>query len=184
MATQIPWHTRARISGVPLAAGAELGIEEAHEDLQKHTVKTTWRGVPKIFGPRHLRIHQITLTCKDRLPPGWEHLRVRDPVLLQSIHFQGAVIPAGLTNVVLRYTPCPDAKKASGYAVIAHRADTNTRVPVTVVGKTVTIDSIPGTDVIVRYRPIYPCQVLAIDDGTMTEIEGRQGWGLTLVVLA
>lgn len=184
MSRPIPWHTRVKVSGVPLAAGAELGIEEQHQDLQKHDVRLTWRGRPKIFGPSHKRLHQIVLTCKDRLPPGWEHLRVRDHVLLQSCRYEGAVIPAGLTNVVLRYSPCPDAKKPSGYAVVAHRADTNERVACIVVGKTVTVEPIPGVDILVRYRPIYPTQVLAIDPGTATEIEGRQSYGLTLVALA
>ncbi|KQP33813.1 hypothetical protein ASF49_08070 [Methylobacterium sp. Leaf104] len=180
----IPWHTRAKISGVPLAAGAELGIEEAHEDLQQHQVRMTWRGLPKIFGPAHRRVHKVTLSCKDRLPPAWEHLRVRDPVLLQSVRFEGAVIPAGLSSVALRYSPCPEARKPSGFAVIAHRSDTNRRVAFTVAGRVVTLAEPAEVDVLVRYRPILPCQVLSIDPGSATEIEGRQGWGLALVVLA
>ena len=180
----IPWHTRARISGVVLAGGAELGIEEKWDKLQKHETKPGWWGKPRIMGPRDRRLRIVTLSCKDRQPPGWDHLRVRDQVLYQSTKHIGVTIPAGMTTAVLRYSPCPEAKKPSGFAVYAIRADTNARVAVGVVGKTVTIEPIPGVDVVVRYRPIFPCKVSDIDEGDASEVEGRQSWGLTLAVTA
>lgn len=177
------WHTRVWISGVPISAGAELGIRETHGDTQKGVRWNTWNGHTRVRGPkgaRHRKLYDIALDCDDRWGPSFEGLDIGAEVTLHSSKHDASHILAGQTSVILRRFPVPEASKPSGYAVLCERTNDGTPIPCTVVGRTVTIEP-QDVHVKVYYRPIRPCLVVEIDPGKADEITGRQTWGLKLV---
>lgn len=179
------WHSRIWLDGIPIAAGADLGITEDPQDTQKLTPWRDINGWLHTRGPRkvrHRRQLEIELACEDRWGPAIDTLELGFRTLFHSSKHEASRIPAGQTSVTLSRFPVPDATKPWGYAVIAHRVDDDggKRVPVTVIGRTVTIDEAHDVAIVVQFLPIRPIEVTEIIRGKATEIQGRQSWGLRL----
>lgn len=177
------WHTRVWLAGMPIAAGAELGIKEDHGDPQRRTRVNDWNGYARSKGvipSRHRKLYDISLECEDRWGPAFEDIDIGDRREFHSSKHDTSYIPAGQGSVTLRRFPVPEASKECGYAVLAYRVDNGQAVAVAVAGRTV---SIAATDVavVVRFRPIRAVEIMEITPGRADEIAGKQGWGMKLM---
>lgn len=180
--------SRVQFEGLVIPVGAEVGITEAHEALQSHTVKPSWNGLPIVGGPPDAGRKVITISADGtRWGPTFAGLRVRDEVLLYSAVFEAALIPAGSTSVLLRRPPVPDPTKPWGYAVLAHRAgEGKVRLPITCDGpdaRQVTLAEAQDVDVSVQHRSARRCRIVGISAPTADTVRGTQSWQLKLADL-
>lgn len=181
------WHTRVWLAGMPIAAGAELGVKEEHGDPQRRTRFNDWNGFARsrgAVGVRHRKLYDITLECSDRWGPAFDNIDIGERREFHSSKHDSTFIPAGQTSVTLRRFPVPEASKTSGYAVLVFRVDTGAAVAHTVVGRIVTIAEAQDVDVKVKYRAVRPIEIVGIKPGSADEIAGSQTWGLELMEIA
>lgn len=180
--------SRVQFEGLIIPVGAEVGITEAHEPLQSHSVKPSWNGLPIVSGPPDSGRKIITISADGtRWGPTLADVRVRDEVLLYSAVFDAARIPAGSLSVILRRPPVPDPAKPWGYAVLAHRAgEGRGRLPIVVDGpdfRRVTLAEEQDVDVSVQWRSARRCRVVGISSPSADTVRGTQSWQLKLADL-
>ncbi|OYX00440.1 MAG: hypothetical protein B7Z14_09035 [Bosea sp. 32-68-6] len=177
------WHTRIWLAGMPIAAGAELGINEDHGDPQRRTRVNDWNGYARSKGTipsRHRKLYDISLECEDRWGPAFDDVSIGERREFHSSKHDTTYIPAGQSSVTLRRFPVPEATKPSGYAVLAYRVDNGAPIAVTVVGRTVSI--VPqDVAVVIRVRPIRAVEIVEITPGRAIEKDGKQSWGMKLM---
>lgn len=166
------YESKSRIINCEMPAGASVGISETLDDIGKLAIKRSVAGAALRFQGMWRKAWKIQLSASGngiRWSPAIDGLNLGDIVTIYCQTYKTARIAPGQASVVLSRWAVPGS-------IIAHSYSDDRRLPVSVSGRTVSIE--PQSDVVtVKYRPALECMLASVSLKS-TEIDGTQSWDM------
>lgn len=174
---RLPWASRlARTPDLVLPIRAMIGITERREEIDRSDIRRSLNGTAVPLRPLYGTLYRITLQASGKAvhwAPAFSKLSKTQVVRIASTLHLDFSIPAGGTQATLTRDP------VEGSAFAFYAADYGeTRLPLTVDGRTVTLAQPATEPVYGAFLPYHDC-LLADRSGSAAEIEGTRDWQAT-----